>query len=105
MMSSQCLGVDRIGDKANYCKYVLLLMEPCSSASFFVYKWLYSWEHSKPEDLADYLEEIPHYETKQKKLKKFFNRKEIEKIINIKPNNNTLKGFDITLFYKVNFLL
>ena len=78
-------------------------MEPCSTALCYAYKWLYAWNQSKAEDLADYLNEIPYYDKKKKKMKNYFNAKELDKLIKMKQNNDLLKEFDITLFYKVIF--
>ena len=90
----------RIGNQTNFCKYVLLIMEPCSEAFFYAYKWLYSWDQSKPADLEDHLEKIPKYST-EKKLTKYFKKDEKDKIQAMKGNINVLKGFDISLLYKV----
>ena len=57
-------------NQPNFCKYVLLIMEPCSEAFFYVYKWLYSWHPAKPEDLKDYLDKIPIYDKNQWKKAK-----------------------------------
>ena len=101
------LEAGRIGNQANFCKYVLLIMEPCSETFFYVYKWLYSWEQSNPEDLKDHLDKIPIYDTKGKKLKNHLNlnQGEKEKIREMKGNIDVLKGFDISLLYKVSFCL
>ena len=80
-------------------------MEPCSEAFYFVYKWLYSWEQSSPEDLEDHLDKIPIYDTKGKKLKNYLNLNQNEKqrIQALKGSIDLLKGFDISLLYRVSF--
>ena len=103
MASSNPTDMCLIGNKANYCKYVLLIMGPCSLALVNVYKWLYSWPLSKPEELEDHLDKIPKYSTKNKKLKAYFNTNELNKIYEMKRNKDILREFDITLLYKVSF--
>ena len=101
----------KIGNKTNFCKYVLLIMEPCSEAFFYVYKWLYFWSQSNPEDLQDHLDKPPVYDTEGKKLKNYLikdarcSKIDFEKISDMKGKIDVLKGYDITLLYKVSFFL
>ena len=111
MSSTISVNPTKIGNKTNFCKYVFLIMEPCSEAFFYVYKWLYSWDRSNPEDLQDHLNKIPTYDTTGKKLKNHlkdvakFNKVDFEKIKDMKGQIDVLKGYDITLLYKVSFVL
>ena len=103
MASAITEDTGNIGNQNNFCKYVLLIMEPCSEAFFYVYKWLYSWNSSNPEDLEDHLDKTPSYDTKNKKLKNYLylNQYEKDRIRAMKGNVNVLKGVDISLLYKV----
>ena len=84
-----------------------LLRGPCTEALLFVYKELYSWDRSKPEDLADHLEKYPNYDKTNKKLKNYLlkdanlNKEDIISIKSMKDNNEILKTFDVAKLYKV----
>ena len=99
------MNMSKIGNQSNFCKYVLLIMEPCSEAFFYAYKWLYSWDQSKPEDLEDHLGKAPIYDKNGKTLEGYLNLNKDEKIQvqSMKGNIDILKGFDISLLYKVSF--
>ena len=81
-------------------------MKPCCEAFVYAYKWLYSWNNSKPEDLEDHLDKIPVYDTEGKQLMNHLNlnRWERKKIQKMKGNIDVLKEFSISLLYKVSLI-
>ena len=95
------LGVIEIKNQLNLFKFFLLLMEPCTSTLLNVYLWLYAWPNSVPEDLADHLQEVPHYEKHNKTLKSKFNKNELDEIKSMQIDRCRLRKQDITFYYRV----
>ena len=96
-----------ISNEINFCKYLLLINEPCTLALFYVYKWLYSWKDNKPECLADHLDDVPaHNSVKGRLIKNYLKLREDEENIvkKMKNDSSVLRNLDLNLFYKVSLV-